>query len=170
MWMNEWDIQDAVRDYGSRDDCLGEATRALDALHAAANRNSDGWHIWPKPARAADKLMRLICPPGHNRYRGEVHPGVTAAELAAALRPVKAFRTRCDWKFDLTDAERKATADRRAEARAESSRRMVAELAREMVPVLDTELGERLPAGTLRRADLQEIAVALAKVVAREHL
>lgn len=80
-FMNTFDIDESLNRYRN-DAVLGPATRTLANLRDAADNNSDGWAYWPKPARAAAKLMELI-------ERGHATP----TELRAALKPVKAFRT-----------------------------------------------------------------------------
>lgn len=103
-FMNTWEIDDAAQRYQAHP-VLGPATRTLSNLRDAANANSDGWHIWPKPARAAARLMELIERDGTARYRyDEERADATAAELVSALRPVKAFRTRSGIKFEIEEA------------------------------------------------------------------
>lgn len=91
-FMNTWDIDTSVNRY-RHDAVLGPATRTLSNLRDAADNNSDGWAYWPKPARAAAKLMELI-------ERGTA----TQAELRAALAPVKAFRTKSKIEFVIEEA------------------------------------------------------------------
>lgn len=96
MWMNEDEIEQAARRYRDHP-VLGPATRTLAALVEWTNANSDGWPYWRKPAQAAARLMELIEQgQRHDREAGR-HPrtpDVTMAAYRAALRPVKAFRTR----------------------------------------------------------------------------
>lgn len=103
MWMNQWDIEDAGRyarlmaEEGYSVPNLIEATETLHNLMRWTNDNSDGWHVWPKPSRAANRLMEAI--DGVVRvYRGfnwqsELYD-ISDADLKAALRPIKAFLTR----------------------------------------------------------------------------
>jgi len=74
---------------------LGKAADNLDALREWADANSDGWAYWPKPLRAAQALINNLraADEAHRDYRREVED-ITDAQLAAALRPVKAFLTR----------------------------------------------------------------------------
>lgn len=83
-FMNEWDIELAVKRWASHP-VLGPATRFLNAFKDEVNAHSDGWPYWAPAAKSAAKLMALI------EDRGEA---ATAAELRAALAPVKAFMTR----------------------------------------------------------------------------
>jgi hypothetical protein len=106
-FMNDWDIDRAARLYAGHK-VLGPAVRQVAILQEYANANSDGWAYWPKPARAAAKLMELIERDGTNRYYGGPREDATLAELRKALVPVKALRTRLTrqgkpW-FEVVDA------------------------------------------------------------------
>lgn len=91
-FMNESDIDDALyQTEMQRLPNLHQGAEVLAHLRDWANMNSDGWHSWPKPARAADKLMALI--EGAELFRGR-RQDVTAAQLKATLSPIKAFLTR----------------------------------------------------------------------------
>jgi hypothetical protein len=91
--MNEYDVNDAVVRRAGHP-TLGPATQTLANLVRVANENSDGWCYWPKPARAAAKLMELIEGDGTwEATRGERND-VTAAQVKAAYRPIRAFLTR----------------------------------------------------------------------------
>lgn len=102
-FLNDWEIDDRARQYAEHP-LLGPATQTLANLRDAANANSDGWAYWPKPARAAAKLMDVIDRDGTWEYRhDDERADVTAAEVKAALRPVKAFRTRSGIAFDVIE-------------------------------------------------------------------
>lgn len=102
-YMNEWDIDRAEALYAGHP-ILGPAVRTLRNLVAWTNRNSDGWAYWPKPCRAAAKLMEMIERDGTSRYAfDEVRADVSRAELRAALRPIKAFRTRQGADFEVVE-------------------------------------------------------------------
>lgn len=92
-YMNDYDLTRAEERFGDHP-ILGPAVVTLGNLMEWANANSDGWAYWPKPARAAAKLMELIEGDGSWFYREQVADTVTVAEYRAALRPIKAFRTR----------------------------------------------------------------------------
>lgn len=97
MWMNSWDIERAVAVYDGHP-ILGPASKTLLNLERWTNANSDGWPYWRKPANAAKRLMELL----QRDYRyGEAE--VTEAEYKAALRPIKAFRTRQGADFEIED-------------------------------------------------------------------
>lgn len=99
-FMNEDDVAEALVTYAEHP-ILGSATRTLSALVIATNRNSDGWCYWPKPARAAAKLIELITRDGTSQYRSDDRPDVTVAEYRKALTPLKAFRTRSGLSFEI---------------------------------------------------------------------
>jgi hypothetical protein len=90
MWMNEWDIEEAIRRFDRPDTPnLGQGALILDRLMRWTNRNSDGWPYWSKPSNAARSLMKLL--QAADRYDPV---DVTPAELKKALSPIKAFLTR----------------------------------------------------------------------------
>ena len=82
------------------------ATRTLGNLERAADANSDGWCYWPKPARAAARLMELIERDGTNRYYGGAREDATAAELRKAYAPLRSFRTRTGLPFEIEEPVR----------------------------------------------------------------
>lgn len=93
MFMNEWDIEEAVRQHDDHP-ILGPATETLYNLMRWTNRHSDGWAYWPKPCRAARKLQELIQGDGSWEARYGERTDVTEAQLKAAYSPIKAFLTR----------------------------------------------------------------------------
>jgi hypothetical protein len=103
-FMNRWDIDRAVGMYADHP-VLGPATETIRDLMEWTDRNSDGWHVWPKPCRAAKRLMELIERDGTNAYFGGPRLDATVEEYKAALRPIKAFRTRYAGDFDIVEAE-----------------------------------------------------------------
>jgi len=100
-FMNTWDIQEASWRYRAHP-VLGPATLTLGYLEEWTNRNSDGWHIWPKPCRAAAKLMELIEGDGTWEARENLERATPEA-YKAALRPIKAFRTRQGAEFKIVE-------------------------------------------------------------------
>jgi len=82
LFSNSFDIANYVALYRSHP-VLSRAARMLAAVAHDADYNSDGWHSWPLPCRAARSLQVLL-------QRGTA----TEAEYQAALRPIKAFYTR----------------------------------------------------------------------------
>jgi len=105
MWMNEWEIDEAVDRYRDHP-VLGPATRTLSNLRDATNRNSDGWPYWQKPSRAAKRLMELIqgygLDPRNVRFDRE-RADATVAKLRVAYSPIKAFRTRTGLEFVIEE-------------------------------------------------------------------
>jgi hypothetical protein len=101
-FMNEWDIERAESHWAYHP-ILGPATQTLRNLANWTNRNSDGWAYWPKPGRAAAKLMELIERDGTSAYTYGEREDVTLAEYAAALRPIKSFRTRHGADFEIVE-------------------------------------------------------------------
>lgn len=97
-YMNRWDIEGAVSRFEDHP-ILGPATKTLQNLERWADENSDGWAYWPKPCRAAAKLIEII-ETAHPFGDGK-EP--TEAEYKAALRPIKAFRTRQGAEFEIVD-------------------------------------------------------------------
>lgn len=92
-FMNTYDIDNAVDRYEDHP-TLGPATRTLRNLRDAADGCSDGWCYWPKPARAAAKLMELIEGDGTWNAIHSASERATPAAVRKALAPIKAFRTR----------------------------------------------------------------------------
>lgn len=87
-FMNDYDIDcaiaRAIRE--TQPNRLG-AAYVIQHLAEWTNSVSDGWAYWSQPRRAATKLMELA--------DGRHDTDCTDAELAAAVRPVKALLTRC---------------------------------------------------------------------------
>ena len=95
--MNQWEVEKAAQRY-NRHIILGPATQTLENLMEWTNHNSDGWAYWPKPARAAAKLMEII-----DRDRGFDRPDITPNELRKAMSSIKAFRTRQNADFEIVE-------------------------------------------------------------------
>lgn len=93
MWMNEHEVERA-QDLYAQHPVLGPATATLAELVSWTNANSDGWPYWRKPAQAAAQLMGLIGTMRDYDVRGAERADVTLEKYKAALRPLKAFRTR----------------------------------------------------------------------------
>lgn len=129
-WMNEYEIDDAVRQYGDHP-VLGPATRTLSSLRDATNANSDGWPYWTKPSRAASRLMELIHYDTERRprRRSDASDDATVEQLRAALRPIKAFRTKSGIDFAIYDGGAGDVAILAQAARKESARLLVTAIA-----------------------------------------
>ena len=105
-WLNEPEIEDTVRRHpvDERPNLAAGAT-TLHNLMVWVNHNSDGWPYWNPPAKAATKLMDLL--QAHNPWQRANDDDCTLADLNAAYRPIKSFRTKrnndkpgsCDFKI-----------------------------------------------------------------------
>ena len=103
-FMNEYDIDRACRRGWNTHPVLGPALTTLANLVDWANDNSDGWPYWPKPARAAAKLMELIERDGTSKWIFDTErEDATVAELRRAYVPLKAFRTRFGADFEIVE-------------------------------------------------------------------
>lgn len=91
MWMNEYDIEEALRRTAYAEvPNLRHGAVILSRLKDWTNNNSDGWPYWQKPAKAAAKLIDLLHTAGLSHFDEDV----TEAELNKTLTPLKAFLTR----------------------------------------------------------------------------
>lgn len=103
MWMNDGDVEDAVRRFGDDTPNLARGARILARLVAWTNSHSDGWAYWQKPANAARQLQELL-QRAERDYRedGSVFrdgnlvkfSDVSDVQLTRALGPIKSFLTR----------------------------------------------------------------------------
>lgn len=89
MWMNEYDIEEALNRTPEGTN-LERGARVLYCLKNWTNENSDGWPYWKKPSNAAKKLMDILDTASRNRYAEDC----SEAELKAAFTPIKSFLTR----------------------------------------------------------------------------
>lgn len=108
-FMNEYELEESYERFRTSGDRPRRQALALVLIRLAewTDSHSDGWAYWPKPARAAAKVMDLL------DWRTQLED-CTEAEAVAALKPVKAFLTRQGVKLeelDLPDGYRWATAD-----------------------------------------------------------
>jgi hypothetical protein len=101
-FMNGWEIEDARARYADHA-VLGPATQTLANLRDCADSNSDGWAYWPKPTRAARKLMEMIEPSDYPWRFDDERKDVTVAKLRQAYAPIKAFRTRTGLAFEIVE-------------------------------------------------------------------
>jgi hypothetical protein len=101
--MNEYEVDDALSEFGGHP-ILGPAAMTLSNMRDWVNRNSDGWAYWQAPQKAGAKLMQLLHDARVSRIRydlDETEP--TETDYKAALRPVKAFRTRRQATFRIVE-------------------------------------------------------------------
>jgi hypothetical protein len=104
-FMNDFDIARHQVRHGEHP-VLGPALETLGNLVEWTNTHSDGWSYWPKPARAAAKLMELIDGDGTAYYLyDDDREDATPDKLKAALRTVKAFRTRHGADFEIVESK-----------------------------------------------------------------
>lgn len=96
MFMNEWDVENAVRRYSDDTDLpnLGTAVRTLSALVEWTNSHSDGWPYWSPPQRAAAGLVKAIETADTADRTGREVPDMSKADLVKALASVKRFLTK----------------------------------------------------------------------------
>jgi hypothetical protein len=91
MWMNQVEIEIAA---SRRHACPNarKAAHLLKRLVEAVNAQSDGWPYWKAPSQAASRLMALLKTVGNLWY--DTRGTISDADLAAAVRPIKAMVTR----------------------------------------------------------------------------
>jgi hypothetical protein len=93
--MNYYDIDTALRRFDpSATPNRAYLAQVVDAMQTYANTHSDGWAYWPKPARACARAFELIDGYTTPERIKQEEVDATDAEVAAALRPIKAFLTR----------------------------------------------------------------------------
>jgi hypothetical protein len=94
-FMNDYDIEHAFNRF---DESVTPNRFALikvvSRLADWANRNSDGWHSWPKPCRAASVAMSHIESRTSRENNEQEDVDISDAERVRALTPIKAFLTR----------------------------------------------------------------------------
>lgn len=91
-----YEARDILTRGGEANAVEAAAAETLVAVMEYADGCSDGWPYWRKPSNAAARLQTLVAQ-ARLRWRGwsrEIIEEATAEQYAAALRPVKAFRTR----------------------------------------------------------------------------
>ncbi len=95
FFINQWEAQE-MRALAERSGMqnAAKAQVVLERLIVWANSNSDGWHSWPKPARAAKNLQEALAARFQGPVSERVRDDLTASELRKVFSPVKAFLTR----------------------------------------------------------------------------
>ncbi len=68
----------------------------LAALADWANDTSDGWHSWPKPVRAASRMIEALqgLEDRERKAWSDKEPDFILAEVRSTLVPVRSFLTR----------------------------------------------------------------------------
>ncbi len=105
-FMNHYDMERAAMKFPPETyPNLARANLTVMRLANWADSHSDGWAYWPKPARAANRLMELL-----QDSDLEWEPvDITEADLRKATTPVKAFLTRQGIDHDLIFADQVIT-------------------------------------------------------------
>ena len=93
MYMNQWDIEEAVEQH-RRHPVLGKAARFLQAFAREVDAHSDGWMYWRQPVNAARQLIALLQPYRYQRPFDKPLPEPTERDYVKALAPIKSFMTR----------------------------------------------------------------------------
>lgn len=95
QFMNDYDIESARRRF-TRAACPNRLALAITVERLAewTNNHSDGWAYWAKPRNAADRAMTLINSTTSAANDAQEDVDATDAEVAAAMKPIKAFLTR----------------------------------------------------------------------------
>ena len=106
MWMNEYDVEDALRKWvplAAEFPVLAAAAITMDELVRWTNANSDGWPYWRKPALASKKLMALLTEAGGPLRYDTVD--IDLADYKKALTPIKTFRTKHGADFAIATGQ-----------------------------------------------------------------
>lgn len=91
MWMNQPEIEWAAQQHHECPN-VRKGVHLLLRLMQSVNAQSDGWHSWPAPAKAADKLMTLLQSVGNLNYG--THGTISDADFRKAVAPIKSMVTR----------------------------------------------------------------------------
>jgi hypothetical protein len=94
-YLNDYEVEDAERVFHL--DGHGNLYRAASIVHALmdyANDNSDGWHSWQAPRKAAKKLIEQVDYSRREYLHGRLFGDINEADLKRLTTPVKAFLTR----------------------------------------------------------------------------
>lgn len=100
-FMNDYDIAYALRRFmprgGPSDSPTPNRARLAVLVNNLAdwtNENSDGWAYWAPPLKAAQRAIALVESTTNAANDEQERHDATDAEVAAAVRPIKAFLTR----------------------------------------------------------------------------
>ena len=107
LFMNRYEIERACAMYTDHA-VLGAAAATVRNVADWADANSDGWCYWPKPCRAAERVIRMIVRDGTSAYYGGARGDATAEEYRTACRALKSFRTRYGADFRIVAADEDA--------------------------------------------------------------
>ncbi|QWY81380.1 hypothetical protein SEA_RIZWANA_83 [Arthrobacter phage Rizwana] len=106
--MNQYDVEEAAERWFSPEETpnLHEGAQILLRLLRWTNSHSDGWAYWPKPSRAAAKLIEVLEAKRRERFDGP--DDITEAELRKLVSPIKAFLTRQGADHSVLEAPKPA--------------------------------------------------------------
>jgi hypothetical protein len=94
-YLNDYEVEDAERVFHLEG--LPNLYRGAAVIHALmdyANDNSDGWHMWQAPRKAAKWLIETVDSKRRDYLRGHPVADITETDLLQLCSPVKAFLTR----------------------------------------------------------------------------
>jgi len=95
VFLNHYDVARAVARFtAAQTPNRIRAALVLTELVNWTDDHSDGWAYWSKPRNASAKLAAMVVSTTWVANAEQEAADATDAELAAALRPVKAFLTR----------------------------------------------------------------------------
>ena len=94
--MNFWNEGEVLAAAQQPHQCpnVRRGVRLLKRLMEAVNEQSDGWAYWAAPQKSCEKLKTLIKEAGVHTFGNGAVGRVTAAELKAAVSPIRAMVTR----------------------------------------------------------------------------
>lgn len=101
MFMNEWDVADAV-DRFKDDRTMGPIVQTLRYFVDAVNDNSDGWCYWKPAQRAAQRLVAIV-EFANKAYRDgdEIDHDSVIAAYQRGVTVLKRFRTTYKIDFEI---------------------------------------------------------------------
>ena len=103
-YLNEFEVEDAERVFHLEGHPnLYRGAQIVHELMDYADANSDGWHVWKAPRKAADRLIETVDYGRREHLHGRLFGDIREEQLNSLLRPVKAFLTRekVDYRADL---------------------------------------------------------------------
>lgn len=161
MWMNSYEIRNIADRFDAETQPNAErGARILLNLHTWTNNNSDGWAYWRKPSNAAERLMLELDRVKNPRGFSDA-VDLTAAELASAIRPIRAFFTRQINAGNATDQDREWVTDPDTAARKAAEAHAAAVAAKEeALHVEAADFATRFVAGADPRATTEALVCA----------
>lgn len=110
-WLNRYEVEDYIRRAQHHHYPIAEkACLILNELVRWTDSHSDGWSSWPKPGRAAAKLMDALYYRFGSAWDKRIQRDLTEAELRTLLTPIRSFLTRhnvdAQWRTRILEAQR----------------------------------------------------------------